>query len=71
MSYKGNRIYKGDTKYFNERSKMMVKCSCGCSSYIPSYKNKQICRWCGRTIYKHKKDEFIYKLNVQLNKIKK
>lgn len=70
MSLKWNRINKGDTKYFNDMSKIMVKCKCGCSTYIPSFKNTQTCRWCGRTVYKHKKDEFIYKLNVQLNKIK-
>lgn len=55
-----------DSRYFDDRAKMRVICKCGCSSYIPSFRDKTMCRWCGRTVYKSPKDEFINKMNLLL-----
>lgn len=57
-----------DSKYFTDRAKMRVICKCGCSSYIPSFREKTMCRWCGATVYKNKKIEFKEKLNKEIAK---
>ena len=57
-----------DTKYFNERAELTVKCKCGCS--VPMAKRKRIvtCRWCGGTVFRNKQVEFEYKLSKELKK---
>lgn len=53
--------YKQDTKFFKERTGNTITCNCGHRVAMPSYINKLICTWCGHTIYKNKKEEFIDK----------
>lgn len=67
MRFIDNR-YSGDTKYFDIRAKQTVKCKCGCSTAMPNNRYITTCRWCGGTVYKNKKVEFIYNLNKQLKK---
>ena len=43
--------------------KNTVKCSCGHSVVITNRYNRTLCKWCGKWVFKTKKDEFIYRLN--------
>ena len=43
-----------------------IKCKCGHSVFFQ--RNKMICTWCGRFVYKNEKEEFKDKLISQLNK---
>lgn len=42
--------------------------NCGHSVIIPAFVEKNCCDHCGTYIFKNKKDEFMYKLNIQLKK---
>lgn len=59
-----------DSRYFSIRTECTVKCKCGCSMPIANNRKVVTCRWCGGTVYKNKKDEFMDKLEVQLKKNK-
>lgn len=50
--------FRGDTKWFRERVDNKVKCRCGHSMAFPYDKEKMVCSWCGRYVYKSKKIEF-------------
>lgn len=52
--------FKRDTKIFNEIAKYKVKCSCGHT--FATMKDKDLCSWCGKYVYKDKKTEFKEKL---------
>ena len=43
-------------------------CKCGHRVIIPFDKDKKLCRWCGRYVFKNKKDEFVYKLKEKIKK---
>lgn len=60
------KIY--DQKLADVLSKITVYCKCGHTNYIPSYKSKIICNWCGRSVYKNNYEEFKEKLTVKLRK---
>ena len=48
-------------------NKFKVKCKCG-HVLVMINKKKDICSWCGRMVYKNKKEEFKDKLNKELKK---
>ena len=48
--------------YMNDNVK--VKCECGHTVNV--YYDKRPCKYCGRLVFKRKRDEFIYKLNQKL-----
>lgn len=48
--------FNEDTKYFNEVSKLKVKCKCGHTQTL--FTDKAICDWCKNYIYRDKKQEF-------------
>ena len=50
-----------DEKFLNELNKHKVKCKCGHILVIIDQPSL-ICDWCGRKVYRSKKDEFKDKL---------
>lgn len=50
--------YKKDKKLFEVYSQYTVKCKCGHSVTILNRTKKVICKWCGKTVYFDKKQEF-------------
>ena len=50
------------TKLFNDASSRKITCSCGHSVIMPIRKDKIICRWCGKYVFKNKRVEFIYRV---------
>lgn len=54
-------IDKEQLKHNNHR-KGQAYCKCGHSVCITKSQKKIICTWCGRTIYREKRDEFKEKL---------
>lgn len=62
----GNRMrtYNIDEKFNRELTKYKIKCKCGHSVLV--VKDKNICSWCGRFIFKDKKAEFKYRVGRKL-----
>ncbi len=56
-----------DEKRFETLTKMRRYCKCGHSMTI--YHNYKYCTWCGSIVFKNKKEEFKYKLNIELRKV--
>ena len=56
-----NKIF---AKLEGTKRKYKVICSCSCriSFYPFEHKTKKKCRWCGRTVYINKQEEFKEKL---------
>lgn len=54
--------YEEDTIRFNQISKLLRKCKCGHTFLISPKKSKDICSWCGRTVYRNNTEEFKTKL---------
>lgn len=52
----------------DEYDKVKYKCKCGRRSVIPYNVEKVVCSWCGNYVFKNKKDEFKYRLEVQRKK---
>ena len=48
-------------------NKYRVKCKCGHTLTLISRKY-EICTWCGRKVYRSKKDEFLDKLKKEIRK---
>ena len=55
-----------DSKRFNALTKLRKYCECGHS--MTMYHNYDYCSWCGKIVFKNKKEEFKYKLNLALKK---
>ena len=57
--------HKEDAKLVFEKIKMKAVCpKCGRKVHFYAYekKDKQLCQYCGRYVFKSGKDEFIYRL---------
>lgn len=54
--------FKEVEKYHNKLQENKHKCKCGHTVYIASNKDKVLCSWCHRYVYKDKKTEFIERL---------
>lgn len=52
----------------DEYDKVKYRCKCGHKVIIPEKVNKQICSWCGRYVFKNKKDEFEFRLKERMKK---
>ena len=48
-------------KYTSVLSDHRVLCKCSHSILIPPEVNKVICSWCGKYVFKDKKEEFKYR----------
>lgn len=54
---------------FEEVTKAKVTCKCG-HRVLLGNQPKAICSWCNCYVFKNKQEEFKYRLNEQLRKIK-
>lgn len=52
-----------------EYDKVKYQCKCGHRVVIPKSKDKNICSWRGRYVFKDKKEEFRYRLSEKLKGI--
>jgi len=57
---------KDDTKRFKEYNKYRYKCKCGHSISIPAFAEKELCSYCGKWVFKNKRDEFIFRTKEKL-----
>ena len=60
-------IIEIEKKYRVLNQQFRVKCECGHTTLLIN-KDKKICTHCGRYIFKNKKDEFIYRLNLTMSR---
>ena len=68
-----DKIYEKDRlsnkeimKLEDTRADVKVKCKCGHVMIVPPRKDKVVCTWCGKYVFKSKEDEFKFRL---LNKL--
>lgn len=57
-----NLTYKEIIKKTHEIVQDRILCQCGHSILIPPQIDKKVCTWCGRYVFKNKKDEFKYRM---------
>ena len=60
-----NKQYK---KMTEELDKVKYMCKCGRKSVIHYNEEKTICSWCGRYVFKSKKDEDLYRIREKMKK---
>ena len=58
------------TKILNKQTKYRTLCECGHSVLIPPGRDKIICSWCGKYVFKTTRSEFEYRLKECLKKLK-
>lgn len=50
-----------------EYTKVKYQCkNCGHKEIIPYWLEKQLCSYCGRYVFRNKKDEFMYRMREKL-----
>ena len=54
------------SRMFDNYSKVKYKFSCGHSVIIGANYDKIVCRFCGKYVFKNKKDEFLYRLKERM-----
>ena len=57
--------YVEDTKKIDFYSKNSTKCRCGHTNFLGS-REKIVCSWCNKYVFKNKKDEFVYRIGELL-----
>lgn len=62
------KSYERPYAFHNKFTDNMIKCECGHRVYIPNNMNKQLCIYCGKYIFRTKKDEFLYRTRERMNK---
>lgn len=55
-------------KLSDERQKFKITCECGHRLFIPEFRKKVICGWCGHYVYKNEKEKFKDKLLKEMKK---
>lgn len=58
--------YKEMTVYTKKLQDNMYTCECGHRMFIAKNRLFVICNWCGKKVYKNKKDEFMDRLETKL-----
>ena len=53
-------------KYIDEIDNHKYTCKCGHKVFIPYDKEKALCSWCNRYVFKDKKDEFLFRLKEKI-----
>ena len=53
-------------RYTDEINKHKYLCKCGKKVYIDRTREKALCDWCHRYVFKNKKDEVLYRINERL-----
>lgn len=66
---KKNKIY-AELEGTKRKYKVLCLCSCRVSFYPFENKTKKKCRWCGRTVYINKQEEFKDKLLQKRKRLK-
>ena len=66
MDVMNRKSYKDDTKIFNMYAKYKKKCSCGHSVVINPSRDKIVCNYCGKFVFRSKEDEFKYRIKEKL-----
>ncbi len=61
------KLMNNEIKFINILYKHKVKCKCG-HTLIMIDRKSDICGWCGRKVYRNKKDEFEDKLKKEIRK---
>lgn len=70
LSSYSNGAMESIKKIHYERTKNTIKCKCGHSIPMRPCVKSVICNWCGCRVFRDKKEEFKYKLEMQRRKIK-
>lgn len=60
--YKHRYSKKEMDRMFQEYTDNTYKCKCGHSVFVSNKEKKWICSYCGRYVFRDKKDEFMYRL---------
>lgn len=50
----------------DEYDKVKYRCRCGHREIIGKNRDKTICSWCGRYVFKDKKTEFMYRVKEKM-----
>ena len=62
--------FKKDTKRFKKitdaEEEVKYMCKCGHREIIGKNRDKTVCSWCGKYIFKSKKDEDLYRIKERL-----
>lgn len=58
--------FKEMRKYADEVAEHVYPCKCGRKVFIGRNRVKSICDWCGRSVYKNAREEFIDRLETKL-----
>ena len=62
--------FQSDTIMFKRMSeeydKVKIKCKCGHRVVVPMWVDKKICSWCGKYVYRNKKEEFKDKVKQKI-----
>ena len=58
--------FKDMEKYTGEIQNHMYTCKCGHRVLIREYETKSVCTWCGRSVYRNSKEEFIDRMETKL-----
>ena len=59
-----NKEYNRMTEEYN---KVKYQCKCGHKVVIPKWWDKNVCKNCGRYVFKDKRKEFEYRLKEKIN----
>lgn len=49
-----------------EYDKVKYMCKCGHRNIIPKWRDKTLCSWCNRYVFKNKRDEFKFRLKEKI-----
>jgi len=54
------------SRMIDELDKVKYMCKCGHRVLIPARKNKEVCTWCGKYVFKNKQDEFRFRVKEKI-----
>lgn len=60
--YRHKYNHKEMDRMFNECTNNTFKCKCGHSILITNKEKRKVCNYCGRLVFRSKKDEYFYRL---------
>lgn len=64
-TYKDMDFYELE-RYAEELQNHMFTCKCGHRVLIRKYEISSICNWCGRSVYRNKREEFRDRMETKL-----
>ena len=66
---KKEKMKEEDNRRANNYNETRVICKCGRRLPVPVYKDKIMCKWCGRTVYNTSRAYFKNKLMEEINRM--